>query len=416
MATNINRLSARKVSTESRPGLYPDGGGLYLQVRPAKAGRVSKSWLYRFMLRGKSRDMGLGSLSDFTLSEVREKATEARKLVKAGIDPIEDRNRQRLADRAAAREARTFKWCSEQYISAHGDSWRNPKHRQQWVNTLATYAYPIIGARDVAGLAVGDVLEVLEPIWSAKTETAKRIRGRIEAVLDWASVRGYRQGDNPARWRGHLDKLLPAPARIAKPVHHAAMPYEEIGAFMAKLRKQEGIAACALQFLILTATRTSETIGADRGEVDARKGIWTIPGDRMKAGAEHRVPLTDAALAIVQNMPVIDGNPHIFPGDRPSRSLSNMAMSALLKRMGVEGATVHGFRSAFRDWAAEQTAFPREVAERALAHTIGNKTQEAYQRGDLFEKRRKLMEAWTRYCNTVPKAAGNVTPIRKRTR
>jgi integrase len=305
----------------------------------------------------------------------------------------------------------TFKDCAERYIEAHRPGWKNPKHAKQWPSTLEDYVYPVFGPIPVQAVDVGLVMKALEPIWKTKPETASRVRGRIESILDWATARGYRQGENPARWRGHLDKLLPARGKVQKVKHHAALPYGEMGDFVAELRGQEGVAARALEFLILTATRTGEVIGARWDEFDLAKKVWTVPGERMKAGKEHRVPLSERALAIIEEMKGqgVNDHPFLFPGGRPGKPLSNMAMLKLLQRMDRGDLTAHGFRSTFRDWAAEMTHFPTEVAEMALAHTVSDKVEAAYRRGDLFQKRRELMEAWARYCE--PKPGSNVVPL-----
>jgi len=307
----------------------------------------------------------------------------------------------------------TFKACAEAYIEAHKAGWRNAKHANQWANTLATYAYPVFGGEPVQAVDVALVTKVLEPIWTTKTETASRVRGRIESVLDWATARGYRKGDNPARWRGHLENLLPRRTKVQRVQHHPALPYAEIGAFLTALRVQEGIAARALEFTILTAARTSETIGAGREEFNQDRTIWTVPDGRIKGGKEHRVPLSPAASAVVKKMLADHNGAFAFPGGKPKKPLSNAGMSAVLDRMGRDDITVHGFRSTFRDWAAETTPFPNEVVEMALAHVIENKAEAAYRRGDLLEKRRPLMEAWAEYCaRPAPAAGDNVVPIR----
>ena len=303
----------------------------------------------------------------------------------------------------------TFDGCAKAYIAAHEAAWRNPKHRQQWTNTLATYVSPVIGQLPVAAVDTGLVLKVVEPIWSKKPETASRVRGRIEVVLDWAKVRGYRDGENPARWRGHLDHLLPAKSKVRKVEHHAALPYAQVGAFMVGLREQPGIGARALEFLILTATRTGETLGAIWNEVDIAARLWTIPAARMKAGKDHRVPLSDAALTVLKQMHAIRHSDYVFPGGRDRRPLSEMALLMLLRRMERGNVTAHGFRSTFRDWAAERTSSPREVAEAALAHAIPDAVEAAYRRGDLFDKRRKLMAAWAEYCAKRPARSCNCT-------
>lgn len=409
MAREIGKLSALAVSRAKEPGMYCDGGGLFLRVGPTGA----RSWVFRYMLARKRRDMGLGPLHAFSLAEARTRAQECRKLLADGIDPLAAREAARDAARVEAARAISFRQCAEAYIEAHAPGWKNAKHGDQWRNTLAAYAYPVIGELPVNTVDTGLVMKVLEPVWSTKTETASRVRGRMEAVLDWATVRGHRQGDNPARWRGHLDHLLPARSKVQRVEHHAALPYEEIGDFMAELRRQGGTSAKALEFLILTATRTSETIGVTWAEIDFAAKAWTIPADRMKAGREHRVPLSPRAVDLLTEMKKTgQGDAYVFPGPKPKSSLSNMALLALLKRMGRTDLTAHGFRSTFRDWCAERTSFPRDVAEMALAHAIGDKVEAAYRRGDLYEKRTRLMEAWATYCATA-KPAGQVVPIAK---
>lgn len=393
------RLTALQVFKMTAPGRYGDGGGLWLQVSPAG----TKSWLFRFMLDGRARQMGLGAVSDVTLAEAREAARDARRLSREGIDPIDEREQKRAEMRAARMRHVTFRDCAERYMKAHEAGWRNPKHRDQWRSTLTTYADPVLGELSVSQIDTALVLKVLEPIWLAKPETASRTRGRIEAVLDWAQARGYRKGENPARWRGHLDKLLPSKARVRRVEHHGALPYQRVPAFITELRLKPFVSARALEFTILTAARTGEVIGARWPEIDLDEASWTVPAERMKAGREHRVPLCAHAVAILHGMPREDGG-FAFPGAKPKSGLSNMAMLQLLRGMdGTEGLTVHGFRSAFRDWAAEQTDYPREVAEAALAHTISDKVEAAYRRGDLFEKRRRLMEDWAAFCGSGAK-------------
>lgn len=413
MARLTARLKPLEVSRKKKPGMYPDGGGLYLQV----TGEKVKSWIYRFMLNRRARYMGLGPFPTVTLAEARAKASECRKLRVAGIDPIEESRQARAKVRLEAAKAITFNDAAEAYVEAHEAGWRNAKHAAQWRATLATYAFPVFGALPVQNVDVGLVMKTLEPIWTAKTETASRVRGRIESVLDWAAARGYRIGENPARWRGHLENLLPKRASVQKVEHHAALPYGEIGAFMEALRRQEGVAARALEFLILTATRTSETIGATWTEIDFDGKVWTIPGERIKAGKQHRVPLSDRAVAILKDMrrrrETDDENAPVFPGGKQGRPLSNMAVLALLKRMGRPDLTAHGFRSTFRDWTAERTSYPREVAEMALAHAVSDKVEAAYRRGDLFDKRRRLMDEWARFC-AAAEPVGKVLKLRKR--
>ena len=388
------KLTAVKVRALTAPGRYGDGRGLWLQVRDAQR----RSWLFRFKLHGRERAMGLGAVEDVSLADAREQADVCRKLLRQGIDPIEHRIAERAAKVAVTRGI-TFREVADRYIEAHKAGWRNAKHADQWRSTLATYAFPVFGDTPVAAVDTGAVMRVLEPIWSKKTETASRLRGRIESVLDYAAARGWRQGENPARWRGHLQKLLPARAKVQRVEHHAALPWRQMGPFMATLREQDGVAARALEFAILTAARTGEVIGARWEELDG--DVWTVPGERMKAGREHRVPLSPAALAVVTAMESARGlaGNFVFPGGKKDKPLSSMALLMLLRRMGRGDLTVHGFRSTFREWAAEATGYPREVGEMALAHVNKDKVEAAYQRGDLFEKRRRLMTDWAEFCD-----------------
>jgi len=395
----------------AKPGRHADGGGLHLLVKESGA----RSWVYRFMLRGKSRDVGLGSAvgtDGITLAEARDLAAALRVKVKAGIDPLEERLDAATAAVAAAQASKvagiTFEAVAEAHISAHSDGWRNAKHRQQWSSTLATYVYPVMGALPVADVGTAHVLSVLEPIWKARPETASRVRGRIETILDAAKARGYREGENPARWRGHIAQILPARRRLSRG-HHKALPYDALPAFISKMREREATAALALEFAILTAARSGEVIGATWAEVDLAKAVWTIPASRMKAGKEHRVPLSPRAVAILEATKPL-GSQFLFAGNRGK--LSIMAMTMLLRRMKAD-VTVHGFRSTFRDWSAECTGYAHEVCEMALAHTIGNKAEAAYRRGDLFEKRRRLMADWATFCDTPAAIADNVEPIRR---
>jgi integrase len=422
MARTTGRLSAKAVEKAkpkhaARPTLYADGGGLYLQVSASGA----KSWVYRFMLNGKSREMGLGPFGDpahptITLEMARDAAADSRRKRHFGVDPIEARRAEKAAKALEDAKAITFKSAAEAYIASHKAGWRNPKHADQWTNTLTTYSYPVMGSLPVALVDVSHVMKVIEPLWSTKTETASRLRGRIESVLDWATSRNYRKGENPARWRGHLENLLPKRAKVRQVEHHAALPYAEMFDFLAALRAQEGTAARALEFTILTVARTGEAIGGLWPEI-GDDGVWTVPGERMKAGKEHRVPLSAPALSAVRAMQLKDEDEpkgYIFPGGKEGKPLSNMAMLELLRRMGRTDLTVHGFRATFKTWATECTSFPREVIEAALAHTLGDKVEAAYQRGDLFRKRQQLMEAWARYCQTKPAAESKVVPIRAR--
>jgi len=412
MATNggrrISRFSALRVTRVNVPGYYYDGGGLYLQVSPVG----TKSWIFRFKLHGRAREMGLGSLNTISLAEARQKATKCRKLLLDGIDPIDARNAARARDRVEAARSMTFSACATAYIAAHRASWKNIKHSSQWENTIETYANPVVGALSVKQVDTSLVMRILEPIWQSKPETASRLRGRIESILDWATARGYRAGENPARWRGHLDSLLPATSKIRRVKHHPALPYEQLNSFLEQLRTQPGVAAKALEFLILTAARTGEVIGARWGEFDFEKNVWTCPPDRMKSSRPHRVPLCPAAVKILKDLADTRTSDYVFQGGKADRPLSNMAMLAALKRMGRTDLTCHGFRSTFRDWAAEQTNFAREVAEAALAHTVGDKVEAAYRRGDLFEKRRSLMTAWAKHCARTASHNNNVVPIK----
>jgi|GraSoi2013_100cm_1033763.scaffolds.fasta_scaffold27151_2 integrase len=394
MARTTGRLTALKVEKAKRPGMYADGGGLYLQVTEGGA-----SWIYRYMLNGRAREMGLGPLVLFGLAEARAKALDARRLRHEGMDPIEARKAERMRGRLDQAKAMTFKQCAEAYIKAHRAGWRNPKHVAQWESTLATYAEPVFGALPVQTIDTALVLKALEPIWTEKPETAARVRGRVETILDWAKVRDFRTGENPARWRGHLDHLLPARSKVRRIKHHAALPYVEMPDFMDALQQQEGIAARALEFTILTAARTGETIGAMWDTINVADKVWIIPAERMKADREHRVPLSSRAMAILEEIKSATDKEaaFVFAGGRRGKPLSNMAMAELLKRMGRNDITVHGFRSTFRDWAAERTNFPGEVVEMALAHAVGDKVEAAYRRGDLFEKRRRLMTEWAKF-------------------
>jgi len=397
MGRQVEKLSALTVSRAKARGYLGDGGGLYLQVSASG----SKSWVFRFKDHGRLREMGLGSVHAIGLAEARKRATACRQMRLDGTDPIAVKKAGKLKAKLEAARAMTFQQCAEAYIEAHKAGWQNAKHAAQWSSTLKTYAYPVFGALPVQAVDVALIAKVLEPIWTTKTETASRLRGRIERVLDWATVRGHCQGDNPARWRGHLDQLLPARSRVRKVQHHAALAYAEVGQFMADLRGQDTTSALALEFLILTATRTAEVIGATWSEADLDAAVWTIPAERMKAKKEHRVPLSKPALAILKRLYKHRAGEFVFMGAKPGRPLSNMALLMLLERLGRSDLTVHGFRSTFRDWCAESTNFPREVAEHALAHSLPDKVEAAYRRGDLFEKRRHLMAAWARYCGTT---------------
>ncbi len=392
----IHKMSPRKVET-APPGKHEDGGGLRLVV--SKLG--ARKWVLRFTLKGKRREMGLGSFPDVSLSEARTKAAEYRTMVASGIDPIRAR-------RVEPARIPSFTSCAAQYIRAHRRGWKNAKHARQWVSTLKTYARPVIGPSQVDEIGTEDILNILTPIWTAKTETAKRVQGRIENILDFAAARKFRDVSNPARWRGHLDKLLPKPSRVRTVTHHPAMPYQDLAAFMSELEINKSTSAYALRILILTATRTSEVLNAKWEEVDLDNRIWSIPAARTKTRREHRVPLSKEAVSILSQLPRIAGNPYIFLGSRNGQPLSNMALLQLMRGLGFgadgeKGPYVpHGFRSSFRDWSGEVSSFPRDVAEMALGHTIENKVEAAYRRGDLFQKRAKMMEAWANYVTSEP--------------
>jgi integrase len=407
MTRALHRLSNLKVARVKQPGMYADGGSLYLRVAPGG----SKQWVFRYVANGRLRDMGIGPVHTLTLAEARERATEARKLRLDGLDPISDKRKRRAAAMAEAAGSKTFKECAEGFLHDKRSSWTNVKHARQWEASLAKYVYSALGALPVSDINTPLILSVIKPLWSRIPETADRVRGRIENVLDWATVHHYRAGDNPARWSGLLEHALPAPTKGA---HHAALPYAELPAFIAKLREANNTAAPALRFLILTAGRTGEVLGAKWDEIDLKTRIWTIPAARMKAGKEHRVPLSDAALAVLEAMCAIRQSDYVFAGTQPGRPLAEDGLIWLAKKLhGNGGVTAHGFRSSFRDWASEHTSFPREVCEMALAHAIPSAVEAAYRRGDLFAKRGALMQAWADYCGG--KIAGeNVVAIGRR--
>jgi len=388
-------LTALQVAALKKPGAWRVSRCLYLQITATG----TRSWLFRYMLNGVSREMGLGPCDLVTLAAAREKVNEGRRLLLEGIDPIEHRRQKRRAAALATASTITFRTCAERYIAAHEAGWRNGKHRAQWSATLAIYAYPVLGELPVASIETAHIMQVLEPIWAMKAETASRVRGRIESIWDWAKARGYcNRGENPARWRGHLQKLLPARSKVAPIEHHAALPYGDAPAFMADLRKRDGTAARCLEFTILTWTRSGEARGARWEEVDFKAGQWVVPGSRMKAGKDHAVPLSDAALALLEAMPRT--GEYIFEGARAGRPISDMSMTMVLRRMKRDGITVHGFSSAAKDWASETTSHADIVSEMALAHTIPEKVQKAYRRGDLRKKRLKLMADWAKYCQS----------------
>lgn len=408
MALKPKELGALAVSRLTKPGLHFVGGvsGLALQVAPTG----SRSWVLRATVGGKRRDMGLGGYPDVTLAGAKDAARLARDKIRNGVDPIAERTAARSALLASHGKSMNFEAASLAYIAAHESGWRNAKHVQQWRNSLESYAYPVIGKLSVRDVDLTHVLKILEPMWEMKTETATRLRGRIEQVLDWATVRGYREGLNPARWRGHLDKLLTAPNKLAKVKHHQALAWGAIGGFMARLRQGDGMGARALEFAILTAARSGEVRGATWDEIDLEAAEWNIPAERMKANKAHRVPLSSATLALLKALPRMAGTNLIFPAPRGGQ-LSDMTLTAVLRRMEVE-AVPHGFRSTFRDWVAETTAYPNHVAEMALAHTIGNKVEAAYRRDDLFPKRVLMMEEWAKFCAKA--SDGNITSITAR--
>jgi integrase len=377
------RLSARKVAT-AKPGKHSDGGNLYLIVSDTG----SRKWVLRFTWRGAAKEMGLGSAKDVPLTDAREKATDARRMLAKRMNPIDERKRDGGIP--------TFGEMADETCEVLSAGFRNDKHKAQWRMTLLNYAGPL-RSKPVDTVATEDVLAVLKPMWTEKPETASRLRGRIEKVLDAAKAKGHRGGENPARWRGHLDHLLPKPLKLTRG-HHRAMPYEEVAAFVSQLRKREATAALALEFCILTAARSGEVLGLRRAEIDFDKKIWTLPANRMKAGREHRVPLSARAISILKKLAKVNSGDFIFAGQARNKPLSNMAMDMMLRRMKREEATVHGFRSSFRDWAGNVSNFPREITETALSHVIGDKAEQAYRRSDALEKRRKLMEAWAGYC------------------
>ena len=391
----------------ARPGLHAVGGvaGLLLQVTATG----SKSWILRTMVGSKRRDIGLGGFPDVSLAQAREKARDTKEQIKQGIDPVEERRANR--DRLIASQAKrlTFDEAADKFLTLKRKEFSNPKHAAQWASTLETYASPLIGSLPVEAVELAHVVNILETLWTTKTETATRLRGRIESVLAWATVSGFRHGDNPARWKGNLDAILPKPNKLKAVQHHRAIPWEGIGEFMGKLRQREGVAAKALEFLILTATRSGEVRGATWAEIDLQARTWTIPAERMKAGREHVVPLCDDAAKLLENLPKHQDNDLVFPGARGG-VLSDVGLAKPLKAID-KNATVHGFHSSFRDWCAESTNYPNEVAEMALAHTVSNAVERAYRRGDLLAKRSRLMADWDKYINT-PAKSGEVVAIR----
>ena len=400
----IHKLKQLQVEKNKTPGMFNDGGGLYLRVRS----ETSKNWIYRYKFEGKTIDMGLGSYPTVTLAEARSESAKWRKVKSEGSSPKAERDKQRQEEAEENNKViLSFSECATKYIEAHKAEWTNKKHIQQWENTIQTYANPTMGNVPINEITVQMVLAALNPIWRTKVETATRVRQRIESIIDWAAAHGYRSSDNPARLKGHLDKLLPKSSKLKKVRHHPALPYERISELMAKLKLLESISAKALQFTILTGLRTGEVLGAKWPEIDLVNNIWTVPAVRMKTKKEHRVPLTNSSIKLLNELPKIVDNEHLFFGAKHGRHLSNMTMLTLLQRgedehgLGYSDVTVHGFRSTFRDWAAEQTSFPRELCEIALAHEVRSSVESAYQRGDLLEKRRALMQTWDVYIQSL---------------
>ena len=406
MVRALHRLSNLKVERAKQPGMYADGGGLYLRV--AEGG--SKQWIYRYTTNGHNRDMGLGPVRLLTLAEARERARAAGKLRLDGIDPIAYKHAERGAAIVAAAGAKTFKECAEGFIRDNEKKWTHPKHRRDWKRTLVRFVFPALGNLPVASIDTPLVLKVIKPLWERVPETASRVRGRIEAVLGWATVHHYRTGDNPARWRQHLQHALPSRSEIAKVEHHAAMPYTQVASFMDALRNDTSIAARCLEFITLTAARLGEATGATWDEIDLGARTWTIPAKRMKGDKEHKVPLSDAAMAVLKTMREIRQSAYVFPGFKPGQPIGADALRELIKKLASDDVTVHGLRSTFRDWAADCTSFLNEVAEMALSHAIPSAVEAAYRRGDLFEKRRRLMEAWAEFC-AKPNATGKVVAL-----
>lgn len=413
MARSLQRLSALTVDRAKAPGYLHDGGGLYLQV--TSAGR--KSWIFRYSLAGRRPEMGLGPYPEISLAAARTAAAGARSLVKAGKDPIRERDAE--IERQRLERARGVTWgeALPQFLAAHEGTWRNAKHRQQWRNTLDTYASPILGRLKMSAIDTAEVTKVLDPIWHTLPETASRVRGRIERVWDWAKVKGYCAGENPARWRGHLDKVYPAPGKVRKVKHHAAVAIDALPATYGRLTQSDGMAALALRFVILTAARAGEVTGAKWPEIDLEGKIWTVPPERMKARREHRVPLSSEAVAILTQQRECMHGDYVFPGWRDGRPLSIASLTKALKTAGRGSATVHGFRSTFKDWASERTETPNEVTEMALAHVIEDKVEAAYRRGELMTKRALLMGRWATFATsgraTATSLEGSVVvPIR----
>ena len=393
MPRKAAELSPLSISRLKDPGLWAVGGvsGLYLHVNA----RGARSWILRVVVGDKRRDMGLGGYPDIGVADARQKAREARLKIEQGVDPILLRKQAKSELMALQATDKTFEQAAGEYIKIHADSWSNDKHRKQWESTLAAYAFPVVGKLSLRHIRQEHILKILEPIWTTKTETATRVRGRMESILDWAKVKGLRSGENPAAWKGHLDHMLPAPTRLKKVEHLTAVPVREMPDFMIKLRQAAGTAAQALEFLILTAARSGEVRGITWQEVSLEDALWVVPAERMKMKREHRVPLSDRAVAILKSQPRIDENPLVFPAPRGSQ-MSDATMSAVLKRMGID-ATVHGFRSSFRDWCGDYTNYPRDLAEQCLAHGADDPVEAAYRRGDALERRREIMNEWSKF-------------------
>jgi integrase len=399
-------LTAKRVAkARKQPGRYPDGAGLYLQVTSPQAA----SWILRFERNGVERMLGIGPLHTVGLAEARERAKMARLQLLDGVDPVDARKAAKAAKALEAAKLVTFQECAENHFEQHQSKWRNGKHRQQYISSLRAYVFPVIGKLPVSAIDTGLVLKCLEPIWQTIPETASRVRQRIEAVLDYATVRNLRVGDNPARWSGHLEHILPALRAAASIEHYPALSYAELPGFMRLLRARTGVPERALEFAILTAARSGEVLGARWDEIDA--AVWTIPGSRMKSGQPHRVPLGKATTALLADLPREQGNPFVFIGANAGQPLSTSVLRKTLARLRAD-ITVHGFRSTFRDWAAERTPFPFEVLEKALAHTVGSKASRSYARSDLLAERAKLMEMWGTFCGSPPVESADVVPIR----
>jgi integrase len=411
MGHGIYRLSGADLR-RAKPGLFGDGNGLWLQVTVAKDGKCrNRSWIFRYTANGRTTEMGLGSLNVVGLKEAREQAREYCALRLRGIDPLQHRNAQRAAVVAANMKSITFEAAAHAYITAHRDEWRSQQHAQEWPRSLAKHVFPTLGSLSVSTIDTALMVKSLQTVWQSAPETAARLRGRVEAILDWSTVAGYRSGDNPARWNGHLEYLLAAP-RKRRVEHLPAMPWQQVPAFMEKLRAVGSVATRALEFAILTAARTGEIRGASWSEIDRENAVWSIPGERTKSGRQHRVPLAPRAVQILKEVCFAHQGQHLFSSSVKG-GLGESAFRKLLKALGHHDITVHGFRSSFRDWAGESTNFPREVCEAALAHATGDRVEAAYHRADLFEKRRKLMNAWAAYCSKPAPTGATITPLRK---